>query len=103
MKKNYKEKEHIIDETLRLLTEKYPLGLYEFLFKYEPEMYKELRFLEDEISRDYSDKTIEDLKEVLREYWHLHVEAIGEFENQDDLDLKVSEVKEQIQHELNAV
>jgi len=97
------EKEHMIDETLRLLTERYPIGLYEFLFKYEPKMYRKLRELEDEISRDYSNKTIEDLKEVLREYWTLHMEAIREFENQDDLDLRVSEVKQQIQEELHAV
>ena len=60
MKKNYKEKEHIIDETLRLLAERYPIGLYEYLFKYQTEMY-------------------------------------------DELDLKVNEVKQQIQEELHAV
>jgi len=49
--------------------------------------------LEDEISRDYSDKTIEDLKEILREYWNLHVEAIEEFENLDDINLNVNKVK----------
>jgi len=103
MKTNYKEKENIIDGTLKLLAERYPIGLYEFMHEYEPKMYRKLRELEDEISRDYSDKTIEDLKVVLREYWHLHVEAIGEFENQDDLDLRVSEVKQQIQEELHTI
>ena len=101
---NYtQEKDKIIDETLNLLAERYPIGLYEYLFKYQPDMYKKLRELEDEISRDYENKSIEDLKEVLKEYWTLHMEAIGEFENQDDLDLKVSEVKQQIQEELHAV
>ncbi len=101
MKRNYKEKEHIIDETLRLLTRKYPTDLYEYLFKYQPETYKKLRVLEDDISRDYLDRTIGDLKEVLREYWTLHMEAIKRFENQDELDLKVNEVKQQIQQELH--
>ena len=101
--KNYNEKENIIDETLRLLSEKYIIGLYEYLFMYQPGMYKELRDLEDEISNDYLSKSIEDLKEVLRRYWTLHVEAIGEFENRDDLDLRVSEVKQQIQEELHAI
>ena len=69
----------------------------------QPDMYKKLRELEDEISNDYLSKSTEDLKEFLREYWTLHVEAIEEFENQDDLDLKVNEVKEQIREELHAV
>jgi len=103
MKTNYKEKENIIDETLRLLSERYPIGLYEYLFKYESEMYKELRDLEDEISKDYENKSIENLKAVLRRYWILHMEAIKEFENQDNLDLEVSEVKQQIEEELHAV
>ncbi len=51
MKKNYKEKENIIDETLRLLSGKYPQGLYEFLFKYEPEIYKEIQNLYLKIQR----------------------------------------------------
>ena len=103
MKISDKQKEKIIDETLRLLAERYPIGLYEFLFKYEPEMYKELRDLEDDISRVYDHKSIDDLKAVMRKYWILHMGAIREFENQKNLDLEVSEVKEQIQHELNAV
>jgi len=97
------EKENIIDGTLKLLAERYPIGLYEYLFKYQTEMYKELRDLEDDISRDYLDKTVGDLKEVLREYWSLHIQAIKEFENQDDLDLKVNEINKQIQQELHAI
>ncbi len=76
MKTNDKHKEKIIDETLRLLAERYPIGLYEFLFKYEPEMYKELRDLEDDINRVYDHKSIDDLKAVMRKYWILHMEAI---------------------------
>jgi len=101
--KNYNEKENIIDETLRLLSEKYIIGLYEYLFMYQPGMYKELRLLEDDISSDYLDKTIGDLKIVLRRYWTLHMEAIREFETQNNLDLVVSEVKQQIQEELHAI
>jgi len=100
MKNNTQEKDKIIDETLNLLAEWYPIGLYEYLFKYQPDMYKKLRELEDEADNAFLYKTTDDLKEVLKEYWTLHMEAIGEFENQDDLDLKVSEVKQQIQEEL---
>ena len=66
-------------------------------------MYKKLRELEDEADNAFLYKTIDDLKEVLKEYWHLHVEGIEEFENQDDLDLRVSEVKQQIQEELHTI
>ena len=101
---NYtQEKEHIINETLKLLAEKYPIGLYEYLFKYQPEMYKELRDLENDISRDYDHKSIYDIKAIMRKYWILHSIAIKEFENQDNLDLEVSEVKQQIQQELHTV
>jgi len=37
------EKDSILEEILNLLAERYPLGLYEYLFKYQPEMYKEVR------------------------------------------------------------
>jgi len=71
MKKNYKEKENIIDETLRLLAQKYPIGLYEYLFKYEPEMYKKLRFLEDKISKNYKNKSVEEIKVILIRFNYL--------------------------------
>jgi len=103
MNKNYKEKENIIDGTLKLLAERYPIGLYEFMYEYHPNMYRRMRELEDEVDNAFLYKTVEDLKEDLKEYWHLHVEAIEEFENQDDLDLRVSEVKQQIQEDLHTI
>jgi len=96
-------KDELFDKIFADLRKIYKAGLYEFMHEYEPKMYRKLRELEDEISRGYSDKTIGDLKEVLREYWVLHMQAIKEFENQDDLDLRVNEVKEQIQQELHSV
>ena len=96
-------KDELFDKIFADLRKIYKAGLYEFMHEYEPKMYRKLRDLEDEISRDYLDKTIEDLKEVLREYWVLHMQAIKEFENQDDLDLKISEVKQRIQEELHVV
>jgi len=101
---NYaKEKDSILEEILNLLAERYPIGLYEFLYKYQLETYRRIRELEDEVDNAFLYKTVGDLKEILREYWVLHMEAIKEFENQDNLDLEVSEVKQQIQEELHAV
>jgi len=62
-----------------------------------------VRELEDELSIDYKNKSIEDVKAILRRYWTLHSIAKKEFENQDDLDLKISEVKQRIQEELHVV
>jgi len=98
-----KDKDIILDELLKLLTERYPEGLYEYMYQYHPDMYRRIRELEDEVDNAFLYKTIEDLKEVLREYWTLHMEAIKRFGNQDDLDLKVNEVKRQIQAELHAL
>jgi len=98
-----KDKDIILDELLKLLTERYPEGLYEYMYQYHPDMYRRIRELEDEVDNAFLYKTIGDLKEVLRRYWTLHMEAIEEFENQDNLDLKVSEVKQQIQEELHVV
>ncbi len=101
---NYaKEKDSILKEILNLLAERYPIGLYEYLFKYQPDMYKKLRELEDEVDNAFLYKTVGDLKRILREYWTLHMTCIKEFDNQDELDLEVSEVKQQIEEELHAV
>ncbi len=96
-------KDELFDKIFADLRKIYKAGLYEFMHEYEPKMYRKLRELEDEISSDYLDKTTGDLKEVLREYWTLHMEAIKRFENQDELDLKVNEVKQQILEELHVV
>jgi len=97
------DKEFILEEILNLLAERYPIGLYEYLFKYQPEMYRRMRELETDADNAFLYMTIEDLKEVLREYWVLHMEAIKEFEKQDELKFSVNKIKQQIQEELHTV
>jgi len=97
------DKEVILVEILNLLAERYPIGLYEYLYKYQLESYKRIRELEDEVDNAFLYKTVGDLKKVLREYWVIHMTCIKEFENQEDLDLEVSEVKQQIEQELHVV
>ncbi len=97
------DKDSILEEILNLLAERYPIGLYEYMYQYQPETYRRIRELEDEVDNAFLYKTTEELKQVLREYWVIHMTCIKEFENQDDLDLKVSEVKQQIQQELHTV
>jgi len=97
------EKENIIDGTLKLLADRYLIGLYEFMYEYHPNMYRRMRELEDEVDNAFLYGTVGDLKRILREYWVIHTTCIKEFENQDELDLKVNEVKQQIEQELHTV
>jgi len=92
-----KDKNFTLEELLRLLAERYPIGLYEYLSKYEPEMFRKMRDLEDDFDNAFLYKATDDLKKILREYWTLHMDAIRKFKNQDKLDSSVNEVKEQNQ------
>ena len=47
------EKEHILNEVLRLLSEKYPIGLYEYLFKHRSSLYMQLIDLEERIDQAF--------------------------------------------------
>jgi hypothetical protein len=87
------EKESILKEVLRLLGEKYPIGLYEYLFKNQREGYKELLRLEDRIDMAYLIGTVEELKAVLREYWRFHIKVIKEFEKADKFNLSAARVE----------
>lgn len=87
------EKESIIKEVLRLLGEKYPIGLYEYLFKHHREEYNELLRLEDRIDTAYLKGTVEELKAVLREYWRFHMQVIKEFEKADKFNLSTARVE----------
>ncbi len=98
-----KDKDIILDELLKLLTERYPEGLYEYMYQYHPDMYRRIRELEDEVDNAFLYKTVGDLKKVLREYWVIHMTGIRKFKNQDELDFSVNEVKQQIQEELHTM
>ncbi len=91
------EKEAIIKEVLRLLGEKYPVGLYEYLFKHRPELYKKLQHLEDRIDQAFLSATIQGLKAILRDYWTLHIMAIKEFKEIDQLDFNLPVARKELQ------
>ena len=78
-------------ETLGLLGEKYPVGLYEFLYKHKPDLYWQLVDLEDRIDQAYLNPSAstDQLKAVLREYWTFHMTAIREFKQAEQLDLNL--------------
>lgn len=85
------EKEAILTEVLRLLREKYPIGLYEYLFKHRPDLDQQRLALEDRIDQSYLNPniSIDQLKAVLREYWTFHMTAIREFKQAGQLDLNL--------------
>ena len=95
-------KQHILQKAFGLLRERYPMGLYEYFFKYEPEVYKIKASLEERIDEVFLAGSVNDLEAVLRTYWALHVEMISEFENaehsQMDLPLARKEYDEQHLH-----
>jgi len=72
-------KEFIAKEILRLLNEKYPIGLYEFLYEHHGNLFKELQGIESEIDHAFLYGTIEELKKALRYYWVFHMRAIQIF------------------------
>ena len=95
------EKEAILKEVLRPLGEQYTIGLYEYLYKHCPDLYKQLLELEDRIDQAYlnSDAPIDQLKAVLREYSTFHMAAIKEFKQTGKLDLNLSHVRQEMTEE----
>lgn len=93
-----KEKEKILKEVLRLLGEKYPIGLYEYLYKRCPDLYNELILIEHDIDRSFlSDSvSIDEFKAILRDYWKLHMIAIREYKKADQLNFNLPKAREEM-------
>jgi len=99
MNKQKNNKDFILDETLRLLSENYPDGMYEFLYFRYHEVYMKMRQLEDEITNDFDNMSISELKNILADYWRLHVESIKKYKSEGQLNFNVSEIKIQMNNE----
>ena len=93
------DKELILKEVLRLLNEKYPIGLYEYLFKHRSSLYMQLIDLEERIDQAFLYETVDDLKAVLREYWTFHMTAIKEFKQIGELSLNLSQARQEMVEE----
>ena len=73
-------KESILDEVISLLSDKYPPGLYDWLYKYRPAVYKSISDLEDRVNSNFvHGGSIEELKTILRVYWVNHIQATRDF------------------------
>lgn len=89
-------KEFIVKEILRLLDEKYPIGLYGFLYSYHSDLSKQLQEIEEEIDNAYLNGTTEKLKQVLREYWVFYMRAIQTFKAAGKGSISDSEVRKEM-------
>jgi len=94
-------KNFVLDETLRLLSQQYLDGMYEYLFKYQFSVYAKMREIEDVITENFDSIQIEDLKNILAGYWRLHIESAKKYRSEKQLNFDIGEVKGQISNELN--
>ena len=94
-------KEELINRTQEDLDKRYPIGLYEYLFKYRPDLDRQLIELWDRIDQAYLNPnvSIDQFKVVLREYWTFHMAAIKEFKQVWKLDLNLSQIREEMTEE----
>lgn len=70
------DKNKLLDEVLKILGDRYPVGLYEYLFNYSPDLYNWINQTENKVEKVFLSGSFDDLKEVLTEYWILHMRAI---------------------------
>ena len=94
-------KEELLTRTLEDLGKQYSIGLYEFLFKYLPDLYKQLIDLENRVDQTYlnPNESIDQLKAVLREYWQFHISAIIEFKQIPEIDINIARTREEMTEE----
>ena len=94
-------KDELLNRTLEELGKRYPQGLYEFLFKHRLDLYRQLTELEDRIDQTYlnPNASIDQLKGALSEYWKLHMKAIREFKQVEQLDLNLIQARQEMSEE----
>lgn len=88
------EKENLLHIAFDRLSEKYPSGLYEWMYVNDPDACRELSELEDRINDNVrTNGSIQDLKALLRTYWVAHMNAIKAFNECDKTDSILDEAK----------
>ncbi len=92
-------KEELIRQTFDELGKRYPIGLYEYLYKFQPDLYKELISIEADIDKAFLTGTVEELKASLRTYWAIHMKAIEIFKNSGQSGIDFTKVREEIEGE----
>lgn len=98
------EKEHLLKIVFDGLGQRYPQGLYEWLYIHDRGVYDRINHLEDMINDEIlNGGTIARFKELLREYWIVHIKAIRSFNESGAPDNSLNEVRAERIRELETV
>ena len=91
----------LVRNTLEQLNKYYPIGLYEWLFKFNKPLYYQIIKIEDELDKVIPNGTQEDTKKLLLKYWATHKTAIEQFRNNqlDESDINYAEVRKDMLEE----
>jgi hypothetical protein len=88
------EKEELLSLAFDLLEEKYPRGLYEWLYIHDKATYDEIDHLECRVNANFQQRnSINDLKAILREYWIIHMKAIKAFQESDESKITLDRIR----------
>jgi len=94
MRLTISKKDKLLNLTLDGLDEKYPSGLYEYLYMNDIRSYSKIFKLEDSINMNFiKNGTLQDLKAILREYWIEHMKAIKDFKQAEQTNVLLDEVR----------
>jgi len=67
------EKEDIFNKVLDALEEKYPSGLYDWLYSHDRALYDRINEIEDQLNESFlNGGSVSEFKRLLREYWDCH-------------------------------
>jgi len=74
------EKEDILNKVLDALEEKYPSGLYDWLYSHDRDLYDRIDEIEDQLNESFRNSgPVDGFKATLRHYWDCHTEGIRKF------------------------
>lgn len=96
-------KDELLRKTIEDLGKCYPKGLYEYLFKFRSDSFRELQQIEDAIDKAYLYGSVKNCKAALREYWVFHVKTIQIYKNRSNVDSNLTKArKEMLQERMRA-
>ena len=83
-------------KTLEQLNQFYPPGLYEWLYANKKSEYDRLIDIEKKIDLAIlNDEDEKEFKTLLVEYWQIHKSNIHKFNNSDNTELNLTEIREE--------
>jgi len=94
MDKLWLEKERILNEVMNSLEEKYPSGLYDWLYIHDRALYARINEIENALNECFAEgRSVEGFKATLRGYWDAHMKGIRQFRARKENALTFPEVR----------